>query len=150
MAAFTPSAATPSSASHDAFVGLQTTTHLKSGDGQAVNFNSYPEVKIQNSRRRKRLGFSVYPPSNSSPRFVQPSKVYPGAKNPGTPPSLPHGAELIRRKQLQPQPSKSDFSKPNQRRDNRPKPYVLEPPPPAQVFSDSSELGSPKAYGDRA
>lgn len=94
---------------------------------------------IQNSRTRKRLKFAPQACPPASPQFIQPSKVYQGAKNSSTPPALSRGNSSSRQKQIQPQPSKSDFSKPNPRRDNKPKPYLLEAPPGALMFPGSSE-----------
>ncbi|KAG0128489.1 hypothetical protein HOY82DRAFT_580063 [Tuber indicum] len=92
---------------------------------------------IQNSRTRKRLKFAPQTCPPASPQFIQPSKVYQGAKSSLTPPALSRGNSSSRQKQIQPQPSKSDFSKPNTRRDNKPKPYLLEAPPGAMMFPSS-------------
>ncbi|RPB01463.1 hypothetical protein L873DRAFT_658642 [Choiromyces venosus 120613-1] len=92
---------------------------------------------VQNSRTRKRLKFAPQACPPASPQFIQPSKVYQGAKNALTPPALSRGNSSSRQKQIQPQSSKSDFSKPNPRRDNKPKPYLLEPPSGALMFPGS-------------
>lgn len=91
-----------------------------------------PKAVTQNSRSAKRLRFAAQAPPQS-PQFIQPSKVYPA-----TPPALPRGGATARQKQIQPQPTRSDFAKPNSRRDNKPKPYVLESPPSAQLLPDTS------------
>lgn len=100
-----------------------------------------PKAATQNSRSAKRLRFAAQAPPQS-PQFIQPSKVYPA-----TPPALPRGGATARQKQIQPQPTRSDFAKPNSRRDNKPKPYVLESPPSAQLLPDSSTY--PPQWQDR-
>lgn len=96
------------------------------------------KAATQNSRLARRLRFAAQPPP-ASPQFIQPSKVYSNNKHPATPPALPRGAATARQKQIQPQPSKSDFAKPNPRRDNKPKPYVLEASSQAQLLPDASK-----------
>ncbi|PWW72922.1 hypothetical protein C7212DRAFT_359992 [Tuber magnatum] len=103
-------------------------------DGVPYNGALCSRSSIQNSRTRKRLKFAPQACPPASPQFIQPSKVYQGAKNSLTPPALSRGNNSSRQKQIQPQPSKSDFSKPNPRRDNKPKPYLLEAPPGALMF----------------
>lgn len=103
------------------------------------------KAATQNSRSGKRLKFAAQAPQ-ASPQFIQPSKVYSNNKHPATPPALPRGGAGARQKQIQPQPSKADFTKPNPRRDNKPKPYVLESPLPAQLYPDSSEPPGPIIY----
>lgn len=96
-----------------------------------------PKAATQNSRSAKRLRFAAQAPPQS-PQFIQPSKVYSNNKHPATPPAMSRGGATARQKQIQPQPTRSDFAKPNSRRDNKPKPYVLESPPSAQLLPDTS------------
>ncbi|RPB09459.1 hypothetical protein P167DRAFT_560154 [Morchella conica CCBAS932] len=118
-----------------------------------------PKTATQNSRTRRRLRFAAAP--SPSPLFIQPSKVYSSSTTTtttttttsttiatATPSSSSSSSSSAaggrlqqqqqqKQKQILPQPSKADFARPGPRRDNKPKPYVLEPPPPAQLYPES-------------
>lgn len=121
--------------------GFNPTANVPNGIAEAAKLYDgalCSKATTQNSRLGKRLRFAAQAPP-ASPQFIQPSKVYSNNKHPATPPALPRGGATARQKQIQPQPSKSDFAKPNPRRDNKPKPYVLEAVPQAQLLPDSSK-----------
>jgi hypothetical protein len=131
------------------------TTSTGPNDPQSARSNismTFPtpcaEPKLHNSRRRKRAGFTGYVSSASSPEFRQPPKLYTGGKHPGAPPISTRAGELTRTTQIPPTPTRTESSKTGRGRDTKPKPYVLEPPPQAQMFPENRKsLPGSLVYG---
>ncbi|TGZ77979.1 hypothetical protein EX30DRAFT_343545 [Ascodesmis nigricans] len=127
----------------DSFAATPAPKHLESSrpspysstPSMALSTASTGSIRI-NSRRKPRTFLPrVTGPTPTSSEFVQPSKVFPGSKH--LTPYAVCSSDLTRRQQLQPSAPKVEPAKGAVRRDNQPKPYLLEPPPQALKYPDA-------------